>query len=114
MDTDSKPWLFKPGEPSANPAGRPKGSKNRLGEAFVEDLHTVWQEGGIDKLRELLQSDPATVVNAIVRVLPKTLDVNVKADFVHYLRTLTNGHGTRPNGAGEASVVEGEPGDVRH
>lgn len=102
---------FEVGHPGG--PGRPKGSKNRLGEDFVEDLHTVWREGGIVKLRELLQSDPATVVNAIVKVLPKTLDVNVKADFVHYLRTL-NGHGTRPNGAIEAPGVEGEPGDVRH
>jgi Family of unknown function (DUF5681) len=35
-DTDNtngqqKPWLFKPGQ-SGNPAGRPKGSRNKLGE----------------------------------------------------------------------------------
>ena len=103
---------FKPGQ-SGNPAGRPKGARSQLAEDFIADVYTVWQEGGIDQLRKLLLADPATVVNAIVKILPKTLDVNVKADFVHYLRTL-NGNGTRPNGAIEAPVVEGQPGDVRH
>lgn len=98
---------------SGNPAGRAVGSRNKLGEAFVDALYQDFQSGGLEAIVACREQKPDVYLTVISRVLPKTLDVNVKADFVHYLRTL-NGNGTRPNGAIEAPVVEGQPGDVRH
>ena len=38
-----EPW--KPGE-SGNPAGRPKGSRNKLSEEFVAEIYADWCEHG--------------------------------------------------------------------
>jgi hypothetical protein len=44
-DAQQKPWLFKPGQ-TGNPAGRPKGSRNKLAEDFVADAYQKWQQHG--------------------------------------------------------------------
>jgi Family of unknown function (DUF5681) len=36
-NAQQKPWLFKPGQ-SGNPAGRPKGSRNKLAEDFLRGV----------------------------------------------------------------------------
>ena len=47
---------FKRGNP-----GRPKGSRNKLGEAFIADLYAHWQENGVPAagLPENRRLDPA-------------------------------------------------------
>ncbi len=36
---------FKPGQ-CGNPNGRPKGSRNKMGKGFIQDLSKHWQEHG--------------------------------------------------------------------
>ena len=45
-----KPW--KPGE-SGNPAGRPKGSRNKLGEEFITGLCHDWCQHGAAALKKV-------------------------------------------------------------
>jgi hypothetical protein len=61
---------FKPGQ-FGNPAGRPKGSRNRLSEAFLTDFCEVWELHGPTALRKVALKDPATFVRAAVALLPK-------------------------------------------
>lgn len=70
VDPRSRSW-FQPGN-NANPAGRPKGSRNKLGEAFVAQVYQAWLEGGPHTIRRLREDDPAAFLRLIVSVLPKT------------------------------------------
>jgi hypothetical protein len=78
--------------------GRPKGSgRQQLAREFVESLQKAWTEHGDAVLESLVKDDPASVLRAMVAILPKELDVNVnrydemsieqlRAEFVAALR----------------------------
>jgi hypothetical protein len=94
--------------------GRPKGSRNKLGEQFVADLHDAWLEHGKDVIAAVIRDKPHEMLKAIVRLLPQqfdeTLNLNVSVlaeikDFTEAYRyalgiigsnkspKLINGHG---------------------
>jgi hypothetical protein len=55
---------LKPAQPGEvrNPAGRPKGSKHKLSEAFLRELTEAWEEHGKAALNKLAVEDPANFV----------------------------------------------------
>lgn len=72
---------FKPGQ-SGNPAGRVKGSRNKISEDALKIIHAVLSEGdavnstaGLMLLRD---TDPATFWRLIAGLFPK--DVHVKGE----------------------------------
>jgi hypothetical protein len=56
--------------------GRPKGSRNKLGEAFLDNLYSDWQENGVQALRDCRQQNPAAYVKTVASLLPKQVEVN--------------------------------------
>lgn len=70
----SAPW--KPGQ-SGNPNGRPKGSRNKLGEAFIEDMHADWEAHGKDAIVRVRTEKPEQYLKVVASILPKDLNVNI-------------------------------------
>ncbi len=71
------PTLWVPGQ-SGNPAGRPKGSRNKLAEAFYADLYAKWQLKGPEAIDKMIETDPGGFVKVIASVMPK--EFNVRTD----------------------------------
>ena len=57
--------------------GRSKGSRNKLGEAFIEDMYVAWQTSGKEVIADVIKDDPATFLRSMVALMPKEMDVNV-------------------------------------
>lgn len=62
--------------------GRPKGARNKLGEAFVQALADDFAEHGVVAVERVRQSDPSTYLKIIGNTLPREvlqLALSVKA-----------------------------------
>jgi hypothetical protein len=75
IERNERTGRFLPGN-SGN-GGRPKGSRNKLGEAFVEDLRDAWETHGVDALNRVARDDPATLLKVVASLMPKDLNLNV-------------------------------------
>jgi len=66
-----KPW--QPGQ-SGNPAGRPKGSRNKLEEIFLRDLLEHWEANGASAIDAACEKDPVGYVKVVASLMPKKVD----------------------------------------
>ena len=80
-DGRAKTW-FKPGQ-SGNPKGKPKGSKHKLGEAFLADMLAAWEAKGKGAIDRVIEDRPHEFIKAVASILPK--DVNIKREAVEEL-----------------------------
>lgn len=62
------PWV--PGQ-SGNPKGRARGSRNKLGEEFIERLHAHFLENGDVAIEEVFENDKVAYLKVIASVIPK-------------------------------------------
>ena len=67
---------FKAGNKLSN--GRPKGSRSKLGETFLQDVHQLWLDHGNQALRDMLEESPTKFCQMVQACLPKTLELDTK------------------------------------
>jgi hypothetical protein len=65
---------YLPGQ-SGNPAGRPKGSRNKLTTEFFDDFHAAWQAHGAQALKEVAEKSPRDFVRAAAMLMPKEFEI---------------------------------------
>jgi hypothetical protein len=74
---------------TGNPNGRPKGSRNKLGEQFLSDLHAEWERSGATALKAMAETDPSGFVRVVSQVLPRELDATLTVDLEAFQRAET-------------------------
>ena len=80
---DRENGRFKTGN---NGGGRPRGSRNKLGEQFLNDLVSSWDRHGVAALETCAKSEPVQFCKLVAGVLPReilvsALTTNVNIDL---------------------------------
>lgn len=57
--------------------GRPKGARQKLGEAFLEDLFADWEANGPATIETVRTERPQDYLKVVASILPKELNVKV-------------------------------------
>lgn len=77
MAKTSTSW--KPGQ-SGNPTGRPKGSRNKLGEAVIDDVLADWQAHGGEVIQRVREESPAVYLRVVASLLPRVTEAELRAE----------------------------------
>ncbi len=109
------PYRFRPGQ-SGNPAGRPKGARNRLAETFLEDAYAAWLEHGKQALETLARENPSGFCKLVAGLMPRNVNLNVGLgeQLAEMLETMQRGDATvtSPDTIGNNAKVINEFGDI--
>ncbi len=49
--------------------GRPRGARNKLGEAFLHDLHADWEKHGRSVIERVRRDDPSTYLRVMASIV---------------------------------------------
>jgi len=61
--------------------GRPKGARNKLAEAMIEDLYQDWKEHGIQAIRAARESRPVEYLKVVAVIVSKFGDLSSADDM---------------------------------
>ena len=92
-----EPFKWRKGQ-SGNPKGRKKGVRDALAQSFIDDLYAMWKEAGPRILVAAAMRNPADIVNAVAKLVPKDFQVTVNpgTGFRELWEALANGKAPKP------------------
>jgi hypothetical protein len=61
--------------------GRPKGSRNQLGEALLADLYADWLQHGAEVIRQVRESRPADYLKIVAMIVSKCEDLSLDGEM---------------------------------
>ena len=61
--------------------GRPKGARNKLAEAMIDDLYRDWKEHGIQAIQECRQTKPPEYLKIVALIVSKAEDVSLDSEM---------------------------------
>lgn len=97
---------------SGNPRGRPRGSRNLLGEQFIADLHEEWEKSGVEALKTVAQQDPTAFVKVVASVLPREINstLSVDVNLFHEAKSFAQAYRLARDyiGASDQPLIEAE------
>ena len=109
------PALVRPPAPRQLPVGRPKGSRNALGEQFVAALCADFERYGVDVIARVREDDPAVYLRVIAQAVPQALVMqDAKLDelsddeLAAYLRAVREALHGREDPQGGAGAAGGD------
>lgn len=78
-EKDETTGRFLPG--NSGFGGRPKGARNKLGEAFIDALHDDFNDHGIAAIQTVRSEKPDQYLKVIASLLPKEMNLNVNDTY---------------------------------
>jgi hypothetical protein len=60
--------------------GRPKGARNKLGEAMLDDLHRHWLKHGNQAIQEVFETRPADYLKIVAMIVSKAEDLSLDSE----------------------------------
>ena len=64
--------------------GRKVGSRNRLSESFLADLHAEWKRSGKKVLQRVAETAPETFLRVVGQVLPRVMEFDGVMNVQHH------------------------------
>jgi hypothetical protein len=62
-------------------SGLPKGARNKLAEAMIEDLYQDWKEHGIQAIREVRERRPSDYLRIVAMIVSKAEDLSLDSEM---------------------------------
>lgn len=60
--------------------GRPKGVKNKLSKAFLEDMFAAWEERGSEAIERTINEKPEVFLKTVASLVPKDINLHTERD----------------------------------
>src|SRR6185437_12618032 len=96
---------FKKGE-SGNPAGKARGTRDAITQAFLKDLDKAWRKIGPQAIEAAAEQQPALFLKVVASLLPRDVQISAADSFLEALKEINAQRQTLLEQRSEAPLLE--------